>query len=215
LVSIDEYKEYLTFQGPVYEQYRHYIWGGCFLHFANKEACERWLAARNRFSSAFDERNYRDIHGELNCSFQRRDECDLIMQEAVEEMDACCSYEKILDFCSWPKPALAVHQLQFLVDELLARYQRYSEFLKNWNSAGERAEFELVEPILSKKFQVEPRIWRDPLPISLWEYLSYDLGAWLWISLRDYPHVFWGKFEEEVLPQFYDLLKRLGFELAY
>ena len=217
LVPIEQYKEYLTFQGPVYERYRQHVFGHAFLHFADEDARQRWLAACNRYNEASDELDYRDMHGQLNCSFQRRDELTLIMQEASEEMEACVVHEeKILDFCSWPKPALTVHQLQSLVNELLARYQRYSEFLKNWNSAGkESAGFELVEPALVEKFRVEPRIWRDPLPISLWEYLSYDVGAWLWISLRDYPHVFWGKLEEEVLPQFYDLLKRLGFELVY
>lgn len=213
LLSIEEYIEYLDFQGPIYERYRQHSFGGSFLHFTDEAVREQWLVACNRFNEADDELNYRDMWGERHCSLQRRDELEAIMQEAVKEMDACAVYEKCLDFWSCPKPPLTIHQLQSLVDELLTRYQRYSQFLKNWDNTGERADFGLVEPVLAEKFRFNPKIWRNPSQRLIWEFLSYDLGTWLWTSLRDYPHVFWGKLEEEVLPQFYEKLKLDGFEL--
>ncbi len=219
LLPIEKYEEYLTFQGPVYERYRHYLFGHSFLHFTDEGACERWLAARNRYNEAEDELNYRDIHGQLRCSFQRRDECEVIMQEAAEEMDACAVSEKMLDFYSWPKPALTVSQLQSLVDEAFERWQRYSELLKSYPSDddSDRRGLELAEPELCERFKEEPVIWRDPLPFTIYEYLSYDLARWLWTSLRDYSEVWEKKSEQQdspLLPQLFSYLKMLGFELA-
>jgi hypothetical protein len=213
LLSIEQYKEYLTFQGPVYERYRQHVFGHTFLHFADEDARQRWLAACNRYNEASDELNYRDMYGQLNCSFQRRDEYEVIMQEAAEEMDACAVTEKRQDFYSWPKPALSVSQLQSLVDEAFERWQRYSDLFKSGSP-----DFELAEPALSERFREEPVIWRDPLPFTIYEYLSYELAIWLWASLRDYfPE--WEKSKEQqdspLFPRLFEHLKRLGFELAY
>lgn len=220
LLPIEKYEEYLTFQGPMYERYHHYTFGHAFLHFTDEGTRERWLTACNRYYEASDELEYRDIHGQLRCSFQRRDECKAIMQEAIEEMEDCAVAETMLDFGSWPKPALTVSQLQSLVDKAFERWQRYSELLKSYPSNGDldRRGFELAEPELSERFRDEPVIWRDPLPFTVYEYLSYDLARWLWTSLRDYPEIWKKKKSEQqdslLLPRLFSYLKMLGFELA-
>jgi hypothetical protein len=94
-LSCQEYESYLTFEGPVYERYRHLCWSEGAVRVKDEADRERWVEARNRWLDADELLHLRDMWGNLKTTFAQRQECERIMEEAEREMEALEIREEI------------------------------------------------------------------------------------------------------------------------